>query len=592
MHNRKRPGAVGILCIVLAISIIPAAGLGSSTPDNCRECHENVERMRILGYPHFTVTQKEVELQTGMPATCPDCHLGNPGSTVKEEAHQGMGRLLLLKKKGLKAETAERKLPLEMGNVPMPGIKYQVEKSGKNVVDSSVNSILYQDKRLDTLSQDFTFMEKTCGKCHPREFAEFRKSTMGRNGKQSRYKGWADREHGPHNCGVWFGDNYPTIAANTAIPFSRETSALNQRSCNTCHVGCLDCHYYPSNKRSNDPKKGMHTFNKTPEPLSCYGGGRGTLCHSGPEERRRGAGYFGGPFSFPEGMESDVHLANKVGCLDCHDNTGDSKVLGHGTVKRQATCAKCHASVEKSHAASIHAKLTCEACHIRNVGGYQATFWGPGKLAGANTPYYKYNGYYGVMKEPILIRDQKGRWIPVKPYPMAVMNQKNAGFKPGLRWRYPAGLPDPERTDDAWGYVGLSDNFPENNKALLWIQMDKLSHKYGKSRSCDSCHESWAGEQRQDVRWEFSDQGAFPFNGGHTVIPGKDGLFIKDIKADERIEVSEGYNLSSFAPWYYIKDKWFIKGDFALPVIVKRKKYETLRTNPAKAAKNGIMHRF
>jgi hypothetical protein len=108
-------------------------------------------------------------------------------------------------------------------------------------------------------------------------------------------------------------------------------------------------------------------------------------------------------------MEPDVHLGANVGCLDCHDNTRDNKTLGHATVKRQATCDKCHAGVVKSHAASLHKKLTCEACHIRNVAGYRATFWGPGKLAGTETPFYKYNGYYGVMKEPIIIKDQRGR---------------------------------------------------------------------------------------------------------------------------------------------------------------------------------------
>ena len=97
----------------------------------------------------------------------------------------------------------------------------------------------------------------------------------------------------------------------------------------------------------------------------------------------------------------------------------------------------------KSTAKSIHKKLSCEACHIQDVGGYTGTFWGPGKVAGVNTPFKKYKDYYGLMKEPILIKDQKGRWIPVKPYAMAAMNQKTAGeLKPGLAWRFPANLPD------------------------------------------------------------------------------------------------------------------------------------------------------
>lgn len=576
--------------ISLFCLMTPVIVSGGAPPDRCQECHESAGRMKELGYPHFTVTQREVERQTGMPATCTDCHLGNPGSAVKEEAHRGMGRLSLVMKKGLKAETSERKLPLEMGTGPVLSIKYRVEKSGKILVDPSVNTILYQDKRLDDLSQDFPFIEKTCGKCHADELAEFRKSAMGRNAKQSRYKSWVDREHGPHNCGVWFGDNCPTITGDTAVPFPKETCALNQRSCNTCHVGCLDCHYFPSKGDGTNPAKGMHTFNKKPEPASCYGGGRGTLCHSGPEERRRGAGYFGGNLSFPEGMPPDIHLANKVGCLDCHDNSGTGKGLGHGVVKRQANCEKCHGDIFKSHGASIHARLTCEACHIQNVAGYQATFWGPGKLAGADTPYYKYNGYYGVMKEPILIKDRKGRWIPVKPYPMAVMNQKKSDLKPGLHWRYPAGLPDLERTDDAWGYAGLVEGLPENNRALLWIQMDKLSHKYGRSRSCDSCHESVNGEQRQDVSWEYSDQGAFPFKGSHTVIAGKKGLFIRDIKGEEPIEVSEGYKLSAFAPWAFLKGNWSITGDFSLPEIKNRKNFEKQKADPANAKGKRVMH--
>lgn len=591
MSNRNTSNSIGMLLFYLLVTVVPAVAGGNAVLNSCRDCHGNARKMQELGYPHFVVTPQQVEQQSGMAATCPDCHLGNQAESDKVQAHQGMGRLLLVRKTGLKGETVERKLPLEVGGSPMLRLKYQIDQEGRKVVDPSVNTILYQDKRRDTLSQDFLFMEQTCGACHAKEFAEFRISTMGRNAKQSQYKSWTDKKHGPHNCGVWFDGNYDTIAGNTAVPFSGEASAINQRTCNSCHVGCLDCHYDPRAAGGSDPRQGMHTFIKTPREESCYGGGRGALCHSGPEDRRRGAGYFGGSFSHPEGMEPDVHLTAKVGCLDCHDNTRDNKSLGHGTVTRQATCAKCHAEVLKNHAGSLHRKLSCEACHISNVAGYQATFWGPGKLAGADTPFFKYKDYYGIMKEPILLKDQQGRWIPVKPFPMAVLNQKNAAFKPGLYWRYPATLPDRERTDDAWGYVGLLDGLPENNKALLWIQMDKMSHKYGKSRTCDSCHAAPSGEQRQEVLWEFSDAGAFPFRGRHTVIADRAGLFIRGMKADEKIDVTAGYTLSSLAPWVYLKDAWHIPGDFSLPALKDRQAYEALRGDPAKARKNGVVHR-
>jgi hypothetical protein len=500
-----------------------------------------------------------------------------------------MGRLLLVRKKGLLADSAQRQAPLELAGNPMTRIKHQVIKKGKSVVDPDVSLILYQDKRRDNLSQDFTMMEKTCGSCHAKEFSEFTRSTMGRNVKQSQYRSWTDQQRGPHNCGVWFGDNYEKIAANSTVPFSREQNALNQRSCNTCHVGCLDCHYDPQPKDPANPKLGIHTFNRVPKPENCYGGGRGQICHAGPEERRRGAGYFGASYASPEGMEPDIHQLKKVTCLDCHENSGSVSKLGHGMVKRQARCDRCHAQQLASHGQSLHKALSCEACHIQNVSGYQGTFWGPGKLAGTDTPYFKYKEYYGIMKEPILILDQRGRWIPVKPFPMAVLNQKESLLKPGLHWRWPIELPDLQRTDDAFGYIGLLDGLPENNRALLWLQMDKVSHKYGKSRPCASCHELPDNEQRQEVNWDFSDAGALPFSGSHTVVANKNGLAIREMRS-EKIEVSNGHQLSSLAPWFYIKDRWQIEGGFSLPQLKNRELYNLVRGNVARARQARVVH--
>lgn len=571
------------------ILALPDPSGAADSPDSCVACHANQAKMSELGYPHFTVTPAEVRQQSGMTASCGRCHLGDPREPERDKAHRGMGRLQIVRKKELKAETVQRQVALELSGDPMTRIKHRILKDGKSAVDSSVALILYQDKRADTLSQDFGIMEKTCGSCHAREFAEFTRSTMARNGKQSRYVSWSDAKHGPHNCGVWFEGNHDRIAAGTALPFSREQGALNQRSCNTCHVGCLDCHFDPQPKDPANPSSGTHSFNRTPKPESCYGGGRGQICHAGPEERRRGAGYFGANYANPEGMEPDVHRGKNVGCLDCHESTKSNGNIGHAMVKRQGTCDNCHGKEVERHRKSLHKGLSCEACHIQQVSGYQATFWGPGKLAGAETPYYKYKDYYGVMDEPILIRDQGGRWIPVKPFPMAVMNQKRSDLKAGLHWRWPNNLPDLQRTDDAWGYVGLFDTLPENNRALLWIQMDKVSHKYGKSRSCASCHELPGGEQRQKVSWDFSDAGALPFSGSHTVIAGRQGLFIREMKS-EKIELTEGYQLSSLAPWFYLKDKWFIEGEFSLPPLKDTNLYLRARNDGAKARKARVVH--
>lgn len=574
-------------------TILPAAIVSGSTGNgSCLNCHENPAKMRELGAPAFTVTQQEVEQQSHMPATCSQCHLGNPDAAGKDEAHQGLARLIRVRKKGLAADPSPRKTALEYGSNEMNKVYVTIEKDGKLVKDAGVMALSWHDKRTDNLSQDFATLKKTCGMCHPQQFEEFSRSTMGTNAKQTQYKSWVDEKRGPHNCGVWFEGNYAEIQANTGVAISREGHVINQRACNTCHVGCLDCHYNPQPHNANSAT-GTHSFVKTPTPLSCYGNGRASICHAGPEDRRRGAGYFGKSFSFPEGNAPDVHVASNVGCLDCHESTKTSKTLGHAMVKRQANdaCPRCHAATVKTHAASIHKNLSCEACHIQQVAGYQGTYWGPGKIGGAETAFLKYKAYYGIMQAPILIRDQKGRWIPVKPFPMAAMNQKHSPYKPGLQWRYPAKLPDLQRTDDAWAFTGLYDGLPENNKALTWLQIDKMSHKLGKSRSCDSCHEDLQGRQLQRVSWEYSDPGAPPFSGSHTVIADKTGLYIKNIKANDPILVEKGYNLSAFAPWLYLKDIWSVPGDFSLPPLKDRVKYDGIKGNLPMLMKEGILHR-
>ncbi len=582
------PHLVTLAALVL-LAAAPAWAVDGGS--GCLGCHGDRQRMQELGYPHFTVTQEEVAAQTGMPASCEECHLGNPRATTTAAAHKGLARLQVVRKKGLTADhTTPRPYPLAYGTNPTNRLYVAVQRDGQVTRDASVAALQWQDKN-DQLTQNYPEMEQTCGRCHPRELAQFRTSAMGTNAKQSQYAGWIS-PRGPHNCGPWFAGNLERLQANTGLPIPPASAAVNQRACNTCHVGCLDCHFTPQPKQPKNPAIGAHTFSKTPPALSCYGNGRASICHAGPEDRRRGAGYFGGSFAFPEGGQPDVHLQAKVGCLDCHESTRTNPRLGHGTVLRQAegSCIRCHRREVEGHNASLHKRLTCEACHIQQVGGYQGTYWGPGRLAGIATPFFKYMAYYGIMPEPILIRDQRGRWIPVKPFPMAAMNQEGAPFTPGLHWRFPASLPAGERTDDAWAYTGLYGGMPDNNKALTWIQLDKLSHKLGPARSCDSCHgDLLHGSQIQKVTWEYSDAGADPFKGGHTVMATRTSLKIKNIRATEQIILEPGAQLSSFAPWAYL-DVWEIAGDFSIPVPRDTKAYATIKADPARARAAKIIH--
>jgi len=577
--------------IILLLVCVANTGI-SSAGESCQDCHGNFQLMSTLGSPDFAFSANEIQTQTHMDATCSQCHLGNPTENEKSAAHKGILRPLVVSNKGFMPLTSLRKSPLGFGLNQANKVFATVIKDGKTVKDSQAVALSWHDKKRDTLSQDFSTMQKTCGACHKKEFDEFARSTMGTNAKQRQYGGWLDPKRGPHNCGAWFDGNNDTIQKNTVVNMSMQSSQINQKVCNTCHVGCLDCHYLPQKKDQADASKGVHTFVKTPPSESCYGNGRTSICHAGPEDRRRGAGYFGGSFSFPEGNEPDVHLAAKVGCLDCHDSTKTNPNIGHAMVKRQAqdSCQRCHSNVVKSHAQSLHRNLTCESCHIGRVAGYQGTFWGPGKIAGIETPYFKFKAYYGYMPEPILIKDQSGLWIPVKPFPMAVMNQKSEPqFRPGLHWRYPGELPDFQRTDDAWGYVGSSNALPEINKAMLWIQIDKMSHKLGKSRSCESCHASTDGSQVQKVTWEYSDPGAMPFNGSHQVRADKSGLFIEGMQS-EPIQLEKGFSLSAFAPWIYLGNSWKIAGDYAIPRLKNRKLYEEARNNPDLRRINAVMY--
>ncbi len=565
---------------------------------SCLTCHSDAQKMKEMGFPQFTINQQDAEKQTKMPASCTDCHLGNPSESTKEGAHKGLLRLYYVKTKKFEAVTRDKlgKYAPESlgprGKNPVIEVLPLVEKDGNLVKDPEVNTILFHDKDPETLSFNYAVQEKTCGACHPKQVEEFRKTAMGHNGKQSRYKTWTEKKMGPHNCGAWFVDGHEDLAKNTKIPFTREMASINQKACNTCHAGCLDCHYSPKKKDPNDPSMGSHTFMKSVSPRSCYGGGRGSLCHAGPEDRRRGGGYIGGDYANPKGAAPDVHNAKGLSCTECHDTPARDKNLLHGQVKRQASCSRCHDNAVKSTATSIHKKVTCEACHIQDVGGYAGTFWGPGKVAGVATPFKKYKEYYGVMKEPILIKDQKERWIPVKPYAMAALNQKSAeGLKPGLAWRFPAWLPDLERTDDAYAFVGLLSGLPGNDKALAWIQMDKMSHKYGKSRSCESCHTK-DGVQRQEVSWKYTDQGTEPFEGKHTITANRKGLFITDMQATTEIKIKEGWKIEDLAPWYYLKDKWRVPGDFSIPSVRNKAIYEKERKKYEERTTTGTAYHY
>jgi len=56
----------------------------------------------------FHVTAEEVEAQSHMGADCSQCHLGDGSQVDKEAAHKGLLKMIVVAKKGLKADPAPR----------------------------------------------------------------------------------------------------------------------------------------------------------------------------------------------------------------------------------------------------------------------------------------------------------------------------------------------------------------------------------------------------------------------------------------------------------------------------------------------------
>lgn len=526
----------------------------------CVACHANKERMQSLGYPQFYMTRETVEKESNHPnVKCHECHLGDGRALDAGKAHKGMLKALLINEAG---DVLERK-KVAPGALLPHGTDRIRELLPEN---TEVRNILWHDRNPETLNFDPQIAKKTCGRsnCHPQELKQFSSTIMGTNFRQRTMRTWTE-PYGPHNCGPSFADlpplpylkdagfdfkNMGDIVRNLNVPFSKEQAIAKQKFCNVCHAGCLDCHYSP------DREKGVHNFLKRPISESCAGNGRGTsICHPGAMQSRRGETYIGGDYSIPTGMSPDVHYKKNIHCVDCH-STGEK---GMGDMQRKATCQGCHYRIEESHKRGPHKNLDCATCHVNELRGYQITIWGPGYVADKPNPFKKYSLYYGIQKPPIIMKDQKGIWMPVKIWPHSVGNIKeDVGPSKGVMFRWTKG-----ETRDAYYVIGTFGNLPSNNKHLLWMEIEQAAHPFGKARDCESCHRS----ERQIAisTWRFEDdQGAEPFDGSHQIVADKDSLRIVGLKNTTPINLLEGARLEDFAPWVYLKDKWVVPGDFSI----------------------------
>lgn len=579
-YINKKTVTIFVIQFLLIITILGYRAW-KDTSVECVRCHSDKEKMFKLGYPQFYITQEMVEKESKHPnVKCHECHLGDGRAKEADKAHKGMLAVLLIDDNGnvLRRKDVYPESLLPSGNDMIRNMLPKIRHNGELLPHPVVRNVLWHDRNPETFNFDPNIAKKTCGKssCHPEELKQFKTTIMATNFRQRTMRTWLE-PYGPHNCGPSFADLLPSevlrgagfqfkntedIRKELNVSFSKEQAIAKQKFCNICHAGCLDCHFEP------DRKKGVHNFTNKPTSISCAGYGRGTsICHPGAMQSRRGETYIGGDYSIPTGMNPDIHYKKNIHCIDCH-TTGEK---GMGDMQRKANCQDCHIEIEDAHAKSIHKNMDCATCHISELRGYQITIWGPGLIAGKENPFKKYSLYYGIQGPPILMKDQKGKWMPVKIWPHSVGNIK-PDVRPSERiiFRWPNG-----ETRDAYYVVGtfsLPDrdgikSSSSSNKHLLWFEIQQVSHPYGRARKCESCHKKSVQSSQQVAisTWEFMDeQGAEPFKGGYRIIADKNGLRIVDLKNTTPIKLLEGYKLEYFASWIFFKDKWQMSGDFSI----------------------------
>jgi len=540
----------------------------------CIRCHGDIQKLTELKGEQFYVTPEMVRSQTRhQTAQCIDCHLGNGRAKDPDKAHKGMLKMLIVGE-DMKTWPREELYPGKLeptGDIELFQLLPKVNRDGKLVLTEARN-ILWSDRNTKSFNFDPDISKKTCGKsgCHSDKLKQFVTTPMGTNLRQRTMRTWMD-PYGPHNCGPSFADispeeilkradfsyeNTEQIRKHTAVPFTNEQAKYKQQICNTCHTGCLDCHVSPAKGKA-------HQFIKNPTPQTCGGSGRASsMCHSGTMQSRRGGTYIGDTYSAPFGMAPDRHYKEGLTCQDCHP----SGKRGMGDMERKASCQDCHLEIEKAHKKSLHKNMDCSSCHVNELRGYQLTMWGPGLSPYEMNPYYKYGLYYGIQQKPILMKDQKGIWMPVKVIPHSVGNYKGKVAPTRILFRWPKG-----ETKDAYAIIGTVGGMPKNNNQLLWMELQHAPHPFGKARDCNSCH-ALNGQQKARSTWQFTeDQGAVNnFTGSYDIIANKKGLRILNLKSHEPIEVLDGFDLTDFASWIYTKDRFQIPGNFEIPSDVKK----------------------
>ncbi len=601
-----------VLFALLLAATLYGQGFGFDPISTCVRCHADQALLTRLGAPQMYLDPAQVDLEVGMNGApnCVDCHLGDNRTMVAADAHKGMPRpFFAAVGENFKFEAVDRAVS---GFAPITpqGENRSILLQQKPVPElarerglQSLGPLFFHDHDPQTLAFDPTIARQTCGKCHSAQMDGYAESGMGLLRYQRAYTHWTASPPGPHNCGVWFGDNYERIAEETTVPFAVEMNAAQARSCNSCHPGCNDCHY-----QGFAESKARHRFTGDVSALSCYGGGRGATCHSGPMERRRGAGFLREEFAVPlDELSQDVHARNGLQCVHCHQSREHD--FGHqASVSARDACHRCHPDIVAALGAGTHRDVDCSACHVQRAGGYQFSFWGPGHAQGQENVYAKHNAYSGVRSLPTLVRHPEShRWIPLKPYPMATLNvaPETAPQTLSLRTipetriagRTRLGEPEtftvqrgPGQVNDMYALRGTVQ-IEGGGQMLAWVQFEKLSHALGPGRDCASCH---ANHHQRAVSWyTFADGSTVhdPFHGAYSVLASEKGLTFSGF-AQTSVNPAGGRKVTDFAPFIAAgAETWNFEGvDLSLPFNEEKVDQARMRFNLLYARLHELLH--
>ncbi|MBI5641577.1 MAG: hypothetical protein HZA17_14250 [Nitrospirae bacterium] len=595
--KRNRSHALSsLLVLLIASSLFIVVTFNAEAGDSCVSCHGDAVKMKEAGHAGLTVTPEEVLSQTRMPAACTDCHLGDKDALSLDEAHKGLLSLRVIgtkwevfTRKDLSSRAAGSWPALEpRGTKRSTGLMPKILTKGELKDDPGLRLLIYHDRNTGTLAFNPGIAGKTCGRCHAEIVKSFIKTSMG-GGKgshtQSQYKYWTGPT-GPQSCGLWVGalsspdqeaftdEDMSVFNRHTTMPITAKTGHNSQRTCNQCHVGCLDCHLTPQKKEPGNQQAGPHTFSKRPPALSCYGGGKSFSCHAGPLERRRGDGYLRAEFTQASSAgkdalkdRPDIHAARDIACVDCHEPNKKSGL--HADLKRVVDCSKCHAKTAASHRKGPHKKVDCASCHTALIGGYAFNFW---TVRGEN-PITRLQGYMIGATQPLLIKNPGGIWIPVHVVPHTsgnvVADEVKISQRLIFRNRPDSAVSRLYRSNDAYAITGLVRNMDDKDRdTMVWLNLDRVAHSTGRSRPCESCHASQA--QRIVAQYEAEgDAYKDVEDGEYTIIADSKGLRITDFRGPDGGPIPKG--LEPF------KDRWSLKGDFSMPGIKNRKVFNRMK---------------